>query len=323
MNCNYRILKDVHIGLRVRKTKDKNTVPFKNDPMTGVKIEKWNDQGFLLSHVDLPKNIWVDFHQLPLDKIQLEYGIIKNPITFVEEIMQFGSMVLVRADTLDYMEMLHDKKDKDEATTYSVRQLKPGDRVISAICKEGNVMVYLGLFNIANLQTKHQYGYGYRNTTIHKYIGEIPERAFFAYEMPNGKYKITDYPIQNKVVKENYLASDKGRGNRLDPKFTNEETNLQTLRDMMFTVSRYSTCKYINSEEAKERLKSLEIELDYSGYNTYAHIQKGKVDIRKNAIQYIKENLSVEVYSGKAESTNDIYETYEDMQEQWNKNNRR
>ena len=76
-------------------------------------------------------------------------------------------------------------------------------------------------------------------------------------------------------------------------------------------------------EEAKERLKSLEIELDYSGYNTYAHIQKGKVDIRKNAIQYIKENLSVEVYSGKAESTNDIYETYEDMQEQWNKNNRR
>jgi hypothetical protein len=60
MNCNYRILKDVHIGQRVRKTKDKTTVPFKNDPMTDVRIKDWSQLGFKLSHPDLPKEIWVD-----------------------------------------------------------------------------------------------------------------------------------------------------------------------------------------------------------------------------------------------------------------------
>jgi hypothetical protein len=321
MNCSYRILKDVHIGLRVRKTKDKNTVPFKNEPMTDVKIVSWNDQGFELSHPDLPKNIWVDFYQLPLDKIQLEYGVIKNPITFVEEIMQGGSMVLVRADTLDYMEMLHDKKEKEEAQTYSVKQLTPGDRVISAICKEGNVMVYLGTFNVATMSSKHQYGYGYnRNTTHLKYIDETPERAFFAYEMPNGKYRVDDYPLSNKVVKENYLASDKARGERIDPQFTNTETNMELIRNLMYT-SRYSNCKLPaeRREEVKESIANFEI----AGYNRFAHIQKGKVDIRKNAIQYIKDHLDVEIYTNQKETYDNLFESYEAMQEQWNKNNRR
>lgn len=57
MNCSYRILKNVNIGLRVRKTADKSTVPFKNDPLTGIKIETWNNQGFELSHPDLPKKV--------------------------------------------------------------------------------------------------------------------------------------------------------------------------------------------------------------------------------------------------------------------------
>lgn len=321
MNCSYRILKDVHIGLRVRKTKDKTTVPFKNDPMTGVKIESWNDQGFQLSHADLPKKIWVDFYQLPLDKIQLEYGVIKNPITFVEEIMQGGSMVLVRADTLDYMEMLHDKKEKEEAKTYSVRQLTPGDRVISAVCKQGNVMVYLGTFNIATLSTKHQYGYGYSRNTVHlKYIDETPERAFFAYEMPNGKYKLDDYPISNKIVKENYLASDKGQGERVDPQFTNTEVNIELIRNLMYTT-KYSNCKLPDElrAEVQERLTKYEI----SGYNRYAHIQKGKVDIRKNAVQYIKDNLNIEIYSNQKETLDNLFESYEEMNEQWNKNYRR
>ena len=321
MNCSYRILKDVHIGLRVRKTKDKTTVPFKNDPMTGVKIERWNDQGFQLSHPDLPKNIWVDFYQLPLDKIQLEYGIIKNPITFVEEIMQGGSMVLVRADTLDYMEMLHDKKDKEEAKTYSVRQLTPGDRVISAICKYGNVMVYLGTFNVATLSTKHQYSYGYsRNTTHLKYIDETPERAFFAYEMPDGKFRVDDYPISNKVVKENYLASDKGQGEKVNPQFTNPDTNMELIRNLMYT-SKYSTCKY--PEERREEAKKAIAKFEISSYNRFAHIQKGKVDIRKNAVQYIKDNLSMEIYTNQKEPDSNLFESFEDMQEQWNKNNRR
>jgi hypothetical protein len=289
--------------------------------MTGVKIERWNDQGFQLSHPDLPKNIWVDFYQLPLDKIQLEYGIIKNPITFVEEIMQGGSMVLVRADTLDYAEMLHDKKEKEEAKTYSVRQLTPGDRVISAICKQGNVMVYLGTFSVATMATKSQYSYGWsRNTTHLKYIDETPERAFFAYEMPNGKYRVDDYPLSNKVVKENYLASDKDRGERVNPQFTNIDSNMQLIRNLIYTC-RYGNCKYPTErrEEVRESIANFEM----AGYNRYAHIQQGKTDIRKNSIQYIKDNLAIEIYTNQKETFDNLFESYEEMQEQWNKNNRR
>ena len=289
MNCQYRILKDVHIGLRVRKTKDKTTVPFKNDPMTGVKIEDWSDQGFLLSHSDLPKNIWVDFYQLPLDKIQLEYGIIKNPITFVEEIMQGGSMVLVRADTLDYMEMLHDKKDKDEAVTYSPRQLTPGDRVISAICKQGNVMVYLGTFNIATINSVYSYGYAYtyrdRAKPCH-YIDETPERAFFAYEDVDGKHTIKSYPIQNKVVKENYLASDKGRGNRVDPAFTDENKNMEMLLELSHISGYYLKYRIDRLEETKNKYSNFKM----SSYDSVCYIQKGKKNIRENSIEYFKQN---------------------------------
>jgi len=321
MNCSYRILKDVHIGLRVRKTKDKKTVPFKNDPMTDVKLVSWNDQGFELAHPDLPKNIWVDFYQLPLDKIQMEYGVIKNPITFVEEIREGGSMVLVRADTLDYMEMLHDKKEKEEAKTYGIRELIPGDRTISAICKEGHTMVYLGTFSIARLGTKYNYGYG-RNTTTYMYIDETPERAFFAYEMPNGVYKISDYAVSNKVVKEVYRCDDKGSV-RTNPLFLNEEENMEHIRDMMYTT-RYSNTKYPKEKRAlvEEQYKTGPIKLSNDNYIRYAHIQKGKNDIRKNAIEYIKENLDVEIYSNKPESKDRIFETMAEMMTQYNKNYR-
>lgn len=315
MNCSYRILKDVHIGLRVRKTKDKKTVPFKNDPMTGVKIEKWNDQGFELAHPDLPKNIWVDFYQLPLDKLQLEYGVIKNPITFVEEIRNGGSMVLVRADTLDYMEMLHDKKDKEEAKTYGVKQLTPGDRVISAICKEGNVMVYLGTFAVANLETKTRYNYGYsRNSTTYMCIGDTPERAFFAYEIPDDTYKLSDYPLSNKVVKEVYRCDEKDRGNRLDPRLSDESQNLEFIRDVMYTT-RYSTVKYPEARrnEIAEKHSEKGIKFSTDSWIRYAHVQKSKTDIRKNAIEFVKANLRVQIYSGKDEDASKIFETYDEM----------
>jgi hypothetical protein len=303
MNCNYRILKDVHIGLRVRKTKDKNTVPFKNDPMTGVRIKSWNQLGFELSHPDLPKDIWVDFHQLPLDTIQLEYGIIKNPITFVEQVMVGGSMVLVRADTLDYMEMIHDKKEKEEATTYGVKALTPGDRVISAICKHGNVMVYLGTFNIATYGYSRRYSYAYRrddNKTFY-YVNETPERAFFAYEDPDGTYNIKSYPIQNKIVKENYLASDKGRGDRVDPQFIDESKNLQMVLDL--ACARRYELKY--SDEKINEIKEQYPKMKYGEYVPICFIQKGKINIRENAMGFIHEgNLmeTTQVYLNKEDA---------------------
>ena len=292
MNCSYRILKDVHIGLRVRKTKDKSTVPFKNEPMTGVKIESWCDQGFQLSHPDLPKNIWVDFYQLPLDKIQLEYGVIKNPITFVEEIMQGGSMVLVRADTLDYAEMLHDKKEKEEAKTYGVKQLVPGDRVISAICKHGNVMVYLGTFNIATVSQIHNYSYSYysrgdRNTYHH--VDSVPERAYFAYENEKTGYSIQSYPIQNKVVKENYRADEKGKGERVEQRFTDEAKNMQMILDLSLTKVRSYYLSYTDDTKINE-VRQAYTDIKLTGWDHVCYVQKGKVNIRKNAVNFVKES---------------------------------
>lgn len=287
MNCNYRILNDVHIGVRVRKTKDKTTVPFKNHPMTGVRIKEWNQLGFKLSHPDLPKDIWVDFWQLPLDTIQLEYGVIKNPITFVEQVMAGGSMVLVRADTLDYMEMLHDKKDKDEVATYGVRDLTPGDRVISAICKHGNVAVYLGTFNIARYNWISSYGY--RGTTKRFYhIDETPERAFFAYENPNGGYTVKSYTPQNKVVKENYLAVDKGKGNRVDTRFSDEAAN----QAMILALALSKDYTLLQQEPDQAAYPGIE----YSGESGLCHIQKGRVDIRQNAINRMAQITEEQVH---------------------------
>jgi hypothetical protein len=55
----------------------------------------------------------------------------------------------------------------------------------------------------------------------------------------------------------------------------------------------------------------------------YAHIQKGKTDIRKNAVEFIKENLDVQIYTGKNEDKGNIFETYEEMSKQYNKDYRR
>jgi len=302
MNCSYRILKDVHIGLRVRKTKDKTTVPFKNDPMTGVKIIKWNQLGFQLSHPDLPKDIWVDFHQLPLDSLQLEYGVIKNPITFVEQVMIGGTMVLVRADTLDYMEMIHDKKEKEEAATYGVKQLTPGDRVISAICKHGNVMVYLGTFNVATCAYSRSYSYGWRNDgKTFYYVNETPERAFFAYEDPDGTYSIKSYPLQNKIVKENYLASDKDKGDRVDPQFADEEKNMQMLLDLSLTRGYEAKYPVDKMNEIKQQYPKMKL----GGYDSICYMQKGKTEIRANAVSFVLEHNLVgtsEVYLNKEDA---------------------
>jgi hypothetical protein len=276
--------------------------------MTGVRIKDWSQLGFELSHPDLPKDIWVDFWQLPLDTIQLEYGVIKNPITFVEQTMVGGSMVLVRADTLDYMEMLHDKKDKEETKTYGVRELTPGDRVISAICKHGNVMVYLGTFNIATYSNLRSYSYDWRNNSKKfYYVNETPERAYFAYEDPDGTYNIKSYPIQNKVVKENYLASDKGRGNRVDPQFSDEAKNMQMILDL--ALSRNYEAKY--SIEKIDEVKAQYSKMKYGEWNSICYIQKGKKEIRENSVQFIKENnlMDYEIYPNIEEAT-EVYQKY-------------
>lgn len=292
MNCSYRILKDVHIGVRVRKTKDKNTVPFKNEPMTNTKLVSWNDQGFELSHPDLPKNIWVDFWQLPLDQINLEMGVIKNPITFVERItggVGTVAMVLLRCDTLDYMELLQDKSLKDEAKKYAPKELLPGDRVISCLCRESNVMVYLGTFSIATLDTRHNYsnGYGIRNRTNLAYhtFGSTPERAFFAYELPNGKYQINSYALTNKTVVEVYRCDDKG-SDRVNQEYVSIENNIELIKNKMYTGAEYWPSYQGDLHEVeKNRFPNVAVSFGYKERPVY--VQLGKLNVRKRAKDFL------------------------------------
>ena len=48
-----------------------------------------------------------------------------------------------------------------------------------------------------------------------------------------------------------------------------------------------------------------------TGYKRYLHIQQGKAVIRKNAIQFIRENLLIEVYTNKSELVENLIENYE------------
>jgi hypothetical protein len=217
MNCSYRILKDVHIGVRVRKTKDKTTVPYKNEPITDAYIEDWNDQGFTLKHeafTTTNNTIWLDFSQLPLNKLVIQMGFIKNPIVFVEQILSYGgstSMVLLRADTFDYLELLEDHKYKVESEKLKPTQLKPGDQVISAICRESLPMIFLGRFRYATERQKYVYNRG-RGTNYEFVVDdEAPEHAFFAYPQTDGGYNVESYPMTNKKIVELYRAEDKGK----------------------------------------------------------------------------------------------------------------
>jgi len=294
MNCSYRILKNVNIGLRVRKTADKSTVPFKNDPLTGIKIESWTNQGFELSHPDLPKKVWLDFNQLPLNQLNIEMGIIKNPLTFVESIIGGGgttSMVLIRADTFDYLELVDDKKAKDEAAKYKPSDLKIGDQVISCLCRQGNMMVYLGKFIPVNFARPYNYGYRNQNQERKAYIESTPERYYFAYPQPNGTYTIKDYPLTNKTVVELYMASDKGKSIE-ETRFNDYETNHQMILFEQFTMTDYQkknkTSDYLYSEN-EEMIKSFDF-INKPSYGNYeiAYVGTSKEGLLDKAVEFYR-----------------------------------
>jgi len=68
-SCSIKLLENAYVGVGVRMTGDKSTVPFKNVPMKGVTITNYDIHGFELTHPALPRVIWVDFDQLPLTKL--------------------------------------------------------------------------------------------------------------------------------------------------------------------------------------------------------------------------------------------------------------
>lgn len=294
MNCSYRILENVYIGHRVRKTSGKGTVPYKNEPVTDVYIERWDKQGFLLKSEKFPtpnNTIWLDFDQLPLNQLNIEMGYIKNPIVFVEAITRSGgvtSMVLLRADTFDYLELLEDKKDKETRELLSPNELDPGDVVISSICREGNRMIFLGIFHESTLQLKHNmWGYSHSKKRW-IYPGNSIKRAFFLFENDKGGYNLRAYPLSNKIVKEVFKV-DK------DPvalDFRNEEKNIDLIMKSVY-LNRSSDYKRYNYLEVSSsylnECKENSIKIENS-YCIPIFIQKSKKNHQENFYNFILKN---------------------------------
>ena len=287
MNCSYRILKDVHIGVRVRKTKDKTTVPYKNEPITDVYIDAWTDQGFSLKHEAFPTSdnkIWLDFGQLPLNGLNIEMGFIKNPIVFVEALLYYGgttSMVFIRADTFDYLELLEDHKYKVESEKLKPTQLKIGDQVISAICRESLPMIFLGRFRYATEKTKY---YGRSNREF--VVDVAPEHAFFAYPQTNGSYNVESYPMTNKKIVELYRAEDKEKSFD-ETRFNDFETN----KDLLQSVLDDPKIKNYNDRSHIEGNPIRTIRLNGSHYYYYlTYLADGKLK-KDKAIEEAKKHF--------------------------------
>lgn len=179
-SCNYKLLKDTHIGLGIRMTKDKNTIPFANEPMKGMKIVKYSNLGFFISHPNMGKDIWVEFKQLPLTQLTIVNGIIQDEITFVENIVAH-QMELIKTDNPEYQELLKVKEQEKFEEFVTLSNVKPGEVVISALCKEGIAMTYLGTWYSKNAIRYKNYRTSYNtdnNSGI--YLSKTsPQRAFF------------------------------------------------------------------------------------------------------------------------------------------------
>lgn len=178
-SCNYKLLKNTHIGAGIRMTKDKDTIPFANEPMTGMKIEKYNKLGFRISHPNMGKDIWVEFKQLPLTQLTIVNGVIQDEITFVENIVAH-QMELIKTDNPEYQELLKVKEQEKFEEFVTLSNVKPGEVVISALCKEGIAMTYLGTWYTKNA-IRFTNSYYLRNNDHNGiYLSKTsPQRAFF------------------------------------------------------------------------------------------------------------------------------------------------
>jgi hypothetical protein len=277
-NCSYRIIEKVHIGKRVRKTSDSSTVPFINKPMKDVKIESYTKDGFCISHPSMPRTAFLDFDQLPLKEVTIEKGIIKTELTFVEVLMRNHlGLQLIRTDTFDYLELLDDKKEKDEAEKFKLPHFKIGDKMLSCICKEGNNMYYLGTFS--TVFTKQRYAYRYESGSHEGWfhiLNKITSLAFFAFkDSSSNKFTIKSYSLTHKNVVELYdIPNDE------DCKiFENEARNLEMIKSIQNYNYRSQKLHPIEPIVAKNYYSGLESEIIYVGF-----LNKDKNAVLKEAV---------------------------------------
>ena len=185
--CSIRSLKNAHIGAAVRMTSDKSTLPFENVPMKGLTIVKYDKLGFQISHPNLPKQVYVNFDQLPLTRLTMKNGVIEDEITFVENIVNH-QMQLIRTLDTEYIDMIYKEKalEQKQDEIIPISQAIPGQIYIGAQCEEGNEMIYLGTFYIKEIKSHTDYSYGRSwrggdQATTKTYMHKLtPQRAFFA-----------------------------------------------------------------------------------------------------------------------------------------------
>lgn len=229
--CSIRSLKKAYIGNGVRMTGGDNTVQFENVPMKNLEIKEYSKLGFRISHVLLPKAVWVDFDQLPLTRLQINNGFIADEITFVENIVNHR-MQLIRTLDTEYIDMIYKEKalDQKQDEIIPITQAIPGQIYIGAQCEEGNEMIYLGTFFVKEMKTSYDYNY-YRHgndreskTYLHKLS---PARAFFA--VPSDE--VTQ--AESNALTLKYYGSDNARWqidwntrNEIDKKIAEEKKQI-------------------------------------------------------------------------------------------------
>jgi len=186
--CNYKLIENVHIGVGIRMTADKNTLPFKNEPLTNMKIINYGKNGYTLVHEKLPKQIFINWDQVPLLDLTIDKGVIKDELTFVENIV-VHQMELIKTDNSEYLELLEEEKKLKEINKISISQAIPGEIYIGAQCKEGIPMIYLGSFYYKNIIPERDYKQNdlwKRNPNMKFYLDKkSPKHAFFLIETPN------------------------------------------------------------------------------------------------------------------------------------------
>ena len=183
--CSIKFLPEAHVGVGMRMTKDKNTLPFDNKPMTHLVIEEYTKMGFYISHPTLPKKVWVDFDQLPLTRLAIKNGVIEDEITFVENIVNHR-MQLIRTLDTEYIDLIYAEKELEKKVNeiIPISEAIPGHIYIGAQCEEGTPMIFLGVWHtkqvLRNEGNRHYYGYSRNRRDKFQLAKNSPKRAFFA-----------------------------------------------------------------------------------------------------------------------------------------------
>jgi len=280
-NCTFKLLDKVHIGVRVRMTSDKNTLPFNNEPLSNVKIVDYNQMGFKISHEKLPKIIWVDFKQLPLTNLTIINGVIQDEITFVENILSH-EMEFIKTDTLDYIELVHIKKNEKADQFSSITSIKPGELVKSALCNGGKDMIFLGIFYTKKIErTKlyernsyYKYSYNYflsRNS---------PQRAVFLVKNNSISLKEDfslalnhDFFEYSDRYDEKYKNQFREKEKTYDKYIDNfvKESSLDRFNIVEFPVTSKQIKKVIKLNKSDDRFSDIEnnSQLVINGLNSY------------------------------------------------------